>query len=451
MWCGVCMIRSRSVMYRLPVRRRRLMRYPISARQSGFSTLPIVLILLFMLTAISLYSSMASVTEQRISSNETRALVALHAADSGMERVMASMRDQAYVQTSTLLKDANNDGCIDAASKDSVANRCVPNQIISDSVPPGLTNPVHSFGASLVNPNPYDYSELQIVSVGCTDACSCATISSTTRTNCPVHKSIRQSLLSIRPVNDPPQLPAINGLAPALVTLGNTSLSGNVRLNTTSGDISLMTGGSVTFGNAAPILVSQRGTESPAETPPGSGIFQLPVNQVVMDSGVGLGSGNSFFLRFIGNGFAAGQSNQAAKILNTVKVLGTSIDCQTTTCTDSSLTAALGRHQVVVVEGTLNLSSATTWGTSTKPIMLIVIGDLQIASTTAINGIVYVRPVSGAWTTPNGGSLTVNGRLAVEGQFTSNGGLNVTADANIAAALAKIMMIERVPGSWEEL
>ena len=425
-----------------------------------------------------------SVTEQKISANEIRALKALHNADAGLVRTIERVKNAAFrTAQATGYFNPNTAGCLNGgtvipnpANTTVPANICAPStaatDIYSDSIPAGAgAGSVDSFGATIMNAIPFNYDELVIESVGCTDACPCNAGGVGKRKDCPIQKTVRESVVFVHPstIADllPSPMPTINIAGvdtvpnpPTLNVLNDTALSGAVNITSSNSVFAMLTGGTITFTDASPTFTSSRGTESPTNTAtaPAAPSFNLGVNQVVVNSATPFGTANDFLLRFLGRNFAANQANQAANVLNTIKQLATGISCNPT-CNNGQLTIATSKSQVVYVEGTLVLSGLgpSTWG-NPNPLLLIVNGDLQIQGPTTINGMVYVIPPATAATantltvpTAVGGSLTVNGRLVVEGSLASTGGLTINSNAAIETALGQITLTERIPGTWEEL
>lgn len=97
--------------------------------------------------------------------------------------------------------------------------------------------------------------------------------------------------------------------------------------------------------------------------------------------------------------------------------------------------------------GDLSLTGNTTIGTITKPVLLIVDGNLDMKGNTTINGFVFV---TGDFSTGNGTS-EINGALVVRGESIFKGTSDITFDSAILSRIGiEQGLFVKVPGSWKD-
>lgn len=102
------------------------------------------------------------------------------------------------------------------------------------------------------------------------------------------------------------------------------------------------------------------------------------------------------------------------------------------------------KGEVIWVNGDLSISSQTNIGSSSKPVVLIVEGDLKVTGGADIKGFVFVKgDYDGA------GNSTIEGSLVVNGEAKITGTQDIYYDENL---LYKIRngngIYVKIPGSW---
>ena len=360
------------------------------ANQNG-GTLIVSLILLVAITMITIYSSGSAVNEQRLSQNEMHIIKSLQASDAGVEIMFANILDK--TQRETLLTDADADG--------------QPDGVLSGTI--GSSDQTYS--ASLISPTPGDFNEVEVQSIGCSDACS-----GTCSMSCNFHKVIKQSVSITSALRNPPGAP--------LTARGAVNIP-------SSPDI---------INNISPQVI-QCGlgySDNPATTLVSNGVdvsSLAPALPFIDQNNASLAalSADDYFKLFIGS--------DKATMQDLVGVLNCSSGCNKT-----DINAELATSQLVWTSGDVTLIGGT-YGTATDPVVLIVDGNLDLRGGATINGLVYVT--NPTWDANGSGNAYINGAALAENSFDTNGNLVVNYDPSILANLNKIVLsVAKVSGSW---
>lgn len=179
--------------------------------QQGYVVLATSLIILFVATLVTLYSTSSSIAEEKVSNNDYKIRTAFEAADAGIEFGIAYIK----INHDAIIVN-NGNGFLTAYSSPNITN--VP-----------LTNGT-SFTISYTNPVVNNFNLIQVVSTG-------------KSADGTVTRTVTQ-LLNFRPflVTQPPG---------GIVAKNNVSLSGNVNIANTVTGLAIWSGGSATLSGAA--------------------------------------------------------------------------------------------------------------------------------------------------------------------------------------------------------
>ena len=364
--------------------------YHNDSHQRG-ATLAVSLILLFAITMIVIYSSTSTVSELRLSQHEIHTIKALQAADAGLELMMANLLNK--TQRELLLVDTDSDAQPDGEITGAIGS--------SDQ----------TYHVTLTSPTPGDFKQIEVQSIGCSDACS-----GTCSTACSFHKVIRQNITITSAINSPPAAP--------LVARGSVNIP-------SSPDV---------INNIAPEVIICGGaySDNPATTIISAGVdvsALSPALPFIDENNVALAAttAGDFFETY----FSSDKS--------TVKSLTGILDC-TSGCDKTAINAALSTQQLVWTNGDVTLIGGT-YGTATDPIILIVDGNLELRGGATINGLVYVTDPT--WDANGAGNAHINGAAIAENSFDTNGNIVIDYDPGILANLNKIILsTAKVSGSW---
>lgn len=121
------------------------------------------------------------------------------------------------------------------------------------------------------------------------------------------------------------------------------------------------------------------------------------------------------------------------------------VNCITSPCAvqvDEALAAGASQ---VWVDGDLRMTGDMSWGRTSRPVVLVVKGEMRIDGTARIDGMVYGRSV--VWA----GGGAVRGALVSEGDYRGDGSPELVYDAALLKALnTSTGDFVRVPGSWKD-
>lgn len=364
----------------------------MASRQTG-ATLVVALILLFAVTMITIYSSKSAVLEQRLSKNEINTIKALHASDAGLEIMMANLLDK--TQRGILLTDADSNG--------------QPDGILSGAL--GVSD--QTYHVTLTAPTPGNFNEIEVQSIGCSDACS-----STCSMACDFHKVVKQDVSMMTAVKTAPDA--------ALIARGSVNIPSSPDIiNNTSAEV--IKCGGVYSDNPATTIISA-GVDVSALPP------ALPfIDQ--NDPALAAVTADDFFTTYF--------NDSKANIQGVTGVLNCSAGCSKT-----DISAELSISPMVWASGNVTLIGGT-YGTATDPVILVVDGNLELRGGATINGLVYVTDPT--WDANGAGNAHINGAALAENAFDTNGNIVITYDPGILANLNKVILsVAKVSGSWND-
>lgn len=354
--------------------------------QAGLGVLPVALILLAGAALMLLFSQKNLLVDLRITQNAYASRVAYAAADSGLAVALSRLNDPE--QRKALLAETKGSGAYD------VITQPVITQTLGDGVEARIKLKGIALGGSDVR--------LQVQSTGCVSDCAKgrATVSQSLAMRGGIQQ-IPYALLSAR---------------------GSLDVSGPVTLNNTSSavrGILMHAGGAITH-DASVQRISL----------PGMNPDQA---DVANDKTYAQTSGDAFFQQWFG----------ADKAF--IRAQATRVSCQGE-CAGSI--AAVG-SRVIWLDGDAHLSSGTL-GTAAAPVILIASGNLQLAGSVRITGVVYsMAPVTQTGLAQGLGAL--EGALIAENRLVVNeGGLFSYNPVVLQRAQSILGTFVPVPGSWSD-
>lgn len=336
-------------------------------QQSGMATLITAALLLLVVTLMTLASAGIGVTEQRIAANDYRAKQAIEAAQAGLERA---------------LHNANTGVSINAGSG-SAFGPTVSGSLDNSAV----THYSYSYAYPLAAPGASNVALLSVRSTGYSDDGSGV-------------KTIAQLFKRHAYSPDIPDDPARTG--------GNyQSNSNSIDINNTVGPIALRAQGTIdTHDKDITSAVGGAGMAPNSSTAGITGVVSTDTERTI------------FFRDVFGT------------TKEDIKEQSLLINC------NGQCNAALGnsappdgqeygepKAPLIWVTGNTTLNSQTVIGTPTKPVLLVIEGNLDIGGGVEFYGFIYVIGAVGG--SSGGGNTTINGALVCEGDMNLNGNVTI--------------------------
>lgn len=355
-----------------------------SGAQSGLAVLPVAVILLAGAALILLFAQKNLLTDLQITRNGYASRVAYAAADAGLTVALSRLNNPE--QRKTVLAETKSAGFYDTILMSTFT------QSIGDSVDARIRLKAVSLGGADVR--------IQLQSTGCVSDCNKgrATVSQSIVLRGGIHLipyaliSARESIDASGPVVLSNQLPAVRGM--------------------------LMHAGSSIGHDEAVQRFS-----SPGQNP--------DLAEVAHDKAYTQQSADQFFQRWFGADKRFIQT-QATRITCSGECAG-------------SVAAAGSR--VIWLEGNARLSSGNL-GTAAAPVIIVATGNLQLAGSVRITGIIYsMAPV----TTVQLGMGTVDGALIAENSVHVSQGGQLSYNAVVLQrAQSSLGRFVSVPGGWSD-
>lgn len=427
--------------------------------QHGIATLAVVMILFFVVSLVAAYTSRNLIFEQRTSANQYRSTSALEAAEGGVEWALAMLnhgRITAACANSTLTSDSSfreryvqidADGKMtpvpNTAGGDLMAG-CVWNGAgwscscpgsglpsFASWTPPSATGVYPAFrvrfvrienSGSLPLPPPSQPGVIWLQVVGCTRLDpACLTYNGLGTTN--EGRAVVSVLVGLTGTDAAPPLAALTARGAVNLT------SAFSVLNSRSGDsgITVQSGAGISLPSAT--LLSLPGT-------PG-GLSTAHDDPTLAD--LAFTADRMFASVF--NAWPATFREQPAA----VRPACAASPCSAVSDIQPQIDINPGRP--VWIRGDLTVDGNI--GSPTKPVLLVVEGDVNFSSASAVvYGLLYVRKSN--WATTAGGGL-IQGAAVAEGTVTGSGSASIQYDAGLLRQLRlSTGSMVRVPGGWKD-
>lgn len=412
--------------------------------QQGATTLFIVLILLLLSSLVVFYAARNAINEQRLSANEVRTKQAHAAATAGLDYALAYFAKDLDITSFSAGPQLypNNTQASHYQSR-----FCS----LATYGPPGAAPPdcpaAHTTAMTCTAPPNAELRTPVIVSCGWSDD----------------DKAV------VRIIAKASGTPSLAGAITApVVSRGVTNLlTGGASVLNYFNDLTIWSGGAVPIqSNTGKTFVRDISTDPSATSPDFRTTGNSPAcnnppahytcstdgrslgpDVIPIDTALSTLSPGDFFERFMGKQPEPYRDTVATyKVdLNDTAVGSLAGSDLPTASTDSSSLGSITNlgNKVIWVEG--NTSGLGDVGTQTKPVVLVIDGNLTISSNTVINGLVFVTgDVTG------NGSPTIYGALIVAGANDLNGNPKIIFDPNVLSNARRLGKAAIVPGSWRD-
>jgi Tfp pilus assembly protein PilX len=454
---------------------RRLQR-PLPRKQRGVGALVVVMVLFFIMSMVAAYSSRNMIFEQRTSANNARSTQAFEAAEAGLEWAIAMLNggrvtDQCTDSANVALDNFRDrhlsmdaDGVIvprkwlDAGAETDFHPSCTFNGNAWDCSCPGNAGPALAAPAgtaptfritfeAVPAALPHEPDLIRVYAQGCSGFGTPCVAGAANRADAVA--DVTAVLGLAQPLTQTP--------AAALTVRGRLDAPDAVQVanaDVTSGGVTINAGEAVVAPNFA--LSTLPGMPASASMREDDG----SLSRDVVPAG-GLTRGEMMFLAAFAMPPAAYRVQPAVMKMT----CGGGAGCAE--LLENNAVQFAGR--VIWVDGDLTIEDGAdiTLGIPTKPVLLIVSGNLNIGdgSTFTLNGMLYTRGAS--WTTGAAADVLVRGAVVAEGldspglddgSFTINGAPAIVFDTEVINHLKKAQLrnvmdfgsFVRVPGSWRD-
>jgi len=374
-------------------------------KQQGAATLIVALILLVAMTIVTIFAARSAVMEQKIYANEFRSKQAFEAAEAGLEYGIA------YLLT-TGGADKDDDNVIDT----------IPGFTFADTG--------SEYQVTLVDNSAGKFIDISVTSTGLSDDDSARTL-------------IAQRVAIV------PALPEVPGNP--LISKGAVSINGAAEIVNPEGNATIWTGDpSVTFSGASG-KTKIPDPSDPTQLIDSSDSNGLGPDVIAADTTLSSMTDAEFFEAFMGTNKTSYQN------AGSVREVPASDAANAYTAPSPGLD--LAREEILWVDGSPSLNGNVTVGctitvtggnvcpsANTKPVVLVIDGNLQGNGTVKVYGLVYITgDFSGS------GNLEVTGAVIMEGDVTGTGSLNVTYDSSVLQDAGKIpLSAGSLAGSWHD-
>lgn len=413
-------------------------RFPTSpASERGAAALIVVVLLYAAMALIAVFTNRSLIFEQRTSANQYRSTMAMESAEAGLEWATAMLNRKGRISPSCETVTPGTDNFKDryltvgattgalTARAGTIHAACVTNQTGSGwicSCPTAGTAPAPVVPATASGFNPSFAVVLQtspttgtvrVSSYGCTSL-----ITNTTCTG-DAAAAVQVTLGQLSGLSTPPAAP--------LTARGSVSV-GNAALGVTNGTPS--TNG-ITINAGLGIDATNLRISTVPGTPPTATL-------VGNDSSLASTTEDQMFQSFF-NMPKAQYKSLADKVIP-----GPANGGAITTAY-----AAPDEARRMWIEGDLSITSNTTIGSLTDPVVLVVNGNVNFSGTIRIFGVIYSTGMT--WDNTGGGGALIQGAVISEGNYTGNGTPDYFYDPRVLEKLQfELTSFVRVPGSWRD-
>ena len=391
-------------------------------RQRGVATLLISLILLVVITFVTLYTSRSVLLEQKISTNEFRGRMAFEAAEAGSDAAIAAI--------SSGWTMADDDTRLPADQN--VYPDCLPTaeyNVIFD---------INGDGTPDANAKTLDNGSTVAVTMTCSVNQSLISYDITSVGNSDdntAKRTINQTLIIIPPLPNTPDNP--------LLTRGGVVIGGSATVSNPEGNSTIWSGGDVNVG-------SNNSTSTQIANPthpnypnclggsvqclenmvPSSSRDVTGVDVIENDNSLGNLTPDQFFFNFFGT---TPEIYRESRV--TLETTGGQLD---------TLSGTTG--EVMWVDGTVNISGNNTFGSPTKPVIMVIDGDFDASGNITIYGLLFViGSITGT------GSVDITGSAVVNGINSGGGGsLDVVYNSRVLKSTFSYGRPAAGSGTWRD-
>lgn len=212
---------------------------------------------------------------------------------------------------------------------------------------------------------------------------------------------------------------------------GNINLNNSASINNTQTNANISSGGTVTFNNSAQTTTSAGVSSNRQKI--GSDIQQNNTTISNMSS-------SAFFNSVFG-------TTQAA-VQNAATYTYTNNQDKSYNFLNNITGSIIWINQTA---GTATITNSTTIGSATRPVILIVNGNLDLANSVTIYGLIFI--MNSTSTSFENNSVTINGAIAATGNFQFANSATLNYNSSVLNALPSITSVStygKVPASWKD-
>lgn len=216
-----------------------------------------------------------------------------------------------------------------------------------------------------------------------------------------------------------------------MTTQGDISLKNSASINNTETNSNIISGGTVSFQNSSQTTISSGVGSNSGHT--GSDIQQN-------NAAIGAMSTTAFFQSIFGASQSTVQSSANYTFTNNQDTNYNSLNGVTN--------AVIWINQT---GGQAVISNATTIGSPTQPVVLIINGNLDLKNSVTIYGLIFIMNSSDTIFEQN--SVTINGAIATTGDMQFSNSATLNYKSTVLSALPSIggtSNYAKVPASWKD-
>lgn len=416
--------------------------------QRGVAAVPVVLLLFFGLGIMLMYANRALIFEQRTAANQARATQALELAEAGLEWAVSMLN----------LAEAIDGSCIPAAS----ATSNFRDRLLAFDAASGQVTP---------RADPADADAVlraSCVIVAGSPVCSCPGSGSPTFTQDVQGPMFSVTFVALAPARagvvrltatgctstgsankDPACLPGASGRADARARV-TTLLARLPALATAPAAAVTLTGsfGPHGAGASVDLFNTDPGTRGITVHAGGSvDVGKVEVTTVPGTPPLDTLLGNDPTLSALAadpDALFAGYFNMSKAAW---RAAATRIVCGGDCAAQVQQAHAAGT-QMIWIDGDAVLNTNTPLGSPTRPIALVVDGQVELRGNTAFTGLIYAT----SWDLQGGGRTGLRGAAVSEGSLSANGSADLYFDAGVMQQLQQggAGVFARLPGSWRD-
>ena len=361
-------------------------------KQAGLATLMLTIILLVTATLIIMFAAGYTRSQQRISGNLFRNQQAYAAAQAGLEYGINYLR----MNSAAILASPNN-GYIGNYTSANTTNVTLANN--------------SQYNIVYTNPVAFNYNLILITSTGTSDDGTATRV---------VSQDVQYGSMILNPGTN------------ALVSLGAVTMTGNTTITNSQSNSTIESGSTVGLsGNSETI------TSAGISSTPGHIKSDIQQNAAALQ---GLSS-SDFFAQIFGVSATTYQNNSIYSYTNS---------------TSTNYSSTLNNKQGTTIwinqtSGTATINGNTVIGSPSKPVLLVISGNLTISGNVTIYGFVYATGPAAVGDIT--GNVSINGAIVSSNPITFTGNTFITYSPSIISALQTNSVVQyyaKVPGSWAD-
>jgi Tfp pilus assembly protein PilX len=361
--------------------------------QAGAATLVITTLLMVTATLIVMFAAGYTIMQQKITGNQIRNESAFFAAEAGLEFGINYFLQNASTITATPVG-----GFIRPYTSTATTNVTLGNN--------------STFSVTYTNPTSANYNVILVTAVGTSDD------GTSTRT---ISQLIDYGSVLFAPTQN------------SMVVKGNLTMSGSSQITNTQYNQNMLLSGALTMSGSVQTTTSSGTTTTASHI--GSDVQQN--NATLQATSIA-----TLFSDYFGAPEATIKGQMAHVYSNT-----------NSTNYSSTLNNMTGTTiWIDQPSGTASLTGSTAIGSPSKPVLIIVNGNLAISGSTSIYGFLFVVGTTSA-TEDISGSFQLTGAMATGDSLSMSGSTNITYNSTMLVGVqtsANTTYYAKVPGAWKD-